>query len=130
MTDIDSLSTDGNTRPLPSLLGGKAEAEEDIPRAGLLCAYSSNKFQATALTQISLDTTGLRCPLPLFKLRRALRDLAPGERIEVLSTDPLAPGDFRELCEAMGHQLIETRQQEAIARTLIQVGARGAAVKD
>jgi len=72
------------------------------------------------LTQI--DTTGLNCPLPFFKLRRALSGFAQGTRLEVLSTDPLAPGDFAELCAALGHLLLETTQDGPVARTMIVVG--------
>jgi tRNA 2-thiouridine synthesizing protein A len=69
---------------------------------------------------IKVDTTGLTCPLPFFKLRRALMGVAPGTLIEVLSSDPLAPGDFAELCAAQGHRLIECQLQGAAARTLIE----------
>ena len=75
---------------------------------------------------IRIDTTGLACPLPFFKLRRALRGLAPGTRVEVLSTDPLAPADFRELCEASGHRLIDTHSDGGVACMLIEVNAKAA----
>jgi len=75
------------------------------------------------VTDISLDTTGLNCPLPFLRLRKAIRTLAAGTRIEVLSTDPLAPADFRELCNALGHQLVSTTAEGAVSRTLIIVGA-------
>ena len=35
-----------------------------------------------------LDATGLLCPLPVLKARRALKPLAPGGVLEVLATDP------------------------------------------
>ena len=77
----------------------------------------------SALTRISVDTRGLNCPLPFFKLRRALRDAPAGTVIEVLSTDPLAPGDFAELCAAQGHRLIDTTSDGRFDRTLIAVVA-------
>jgi hypothetical protein len=39
----------------------------------------------------TLDATGLLCPLPVLKARRALKPLAPGAVLEVLATDPGAP---------------------------------------
>ena len=36
----------------------------------------------------TLDATGLLCPLPVLKARRALKPLAPGGVLEVLATDP------------------------------------------
>lgn len=74
------------------------------------------------MTPTQIDTTGLNCPLPFFKLRRMLPGLAEGTRLEVLSTDPLAPGDFAELCAARGHLLIETIQDGPVARTIIVIG--------
>jgi len=71
---------------------------------------------------VTLDVTGLNCPLPFFKLRRFLRAQPPGVRVEVLSTDPLAPGDFAELCDSLRHRLVETRHEGAVARTVIVVG--------
>lgn len=73
------------------------------------------------MTAIRIDATGLTCPLPFFKLRRILRTLEPGTRVEVLSTDPLAPDDFRELCEALGHQFIGTHRNGVVECTLIEV---------
>lgn len=40
-----------------------------------------------------LDARGLLCPLPALKARRALAELAPGETLVVLATDPEAPVD-------------------------------------
>ena len=74
------------------------------------------------MTLTQIDTTGLNCPLPFFRLRRALHGIAMGTRIEVLSTDPLAPGDFAELCGALGHLVVETKQEGPVTRTIILVG--------
>ena len=70
-----------------------------------------------------LDTTGLNCPLPFLKLRKALRGLGPGARLEVLSTDPLAPADFRELCAALGHHIESSREERGVTHTSIEVKA-------
>ena len=39
------------------------------------------------MTTIKLDLTGLKCPLPALKTRKALKALAAGERLEVHCTD-------------------------------------------
>ena len=46
-----------------------------------------------------LDARGLACPLPAIKARRALADLAPGETLVVLATDPEAPVDVGALAD-------------------------------
>jgi tRNA 2-thiouridine synthesizing protein A len=54
-----------------------------------------------------LDTTGLLCPLPVLKARRALKPLAAGAVLEVLATDPGAVKDFEHFCKTTGCELIE-----------------------
>lgn len=73
------------------------------------------------MTARIIDTCGLTCPLPFLKLRRELRSISPGTTIEVLSTDPMAPGDFAELCEALGHRIIASNLEAGVTRTSIQV---------
>lgn len=58
----------------------------------------------------SLDTKGLRCPLPVLKARRAMKDMAPGQVIEVLASDPDSLRDFKAFCETTGHELLAARE--------------------
>ncbi len=58
-----------------------------------------------------LDTTGLLCPLPVLKARRALKPLAPGAVLEVLATDPGAVEDFAHFCSTTGCELLESSEQ-------------------
>ncbi len=55
-----------------------------------------------------LDATGLGCPLPVLKARKALRDMAPGQTLELLVTDPGALDDIPDFCELAGHELLDT----------------------
>ncbi len=59
-----------------------------------------------------LDTTGLKCPLPVLKARKALKGLPDGAIVEVVTTDPGAPADFRHFCTESGHRLVEQRQRD------------------
>ena len=45
-----------------------------------------------------LDATGLLCPLPVLKARRALKAVPAGGVLEVLATDPGAVKDFEHFC--------------------------------
>lgn len=60
----------------------------------------------------TLDTKGLNCPLPVLKARRAMRDLADGDILTVLATDPASYIDFRHFCDTAGHELVEAREDE------------------
>ena len=53
-----------------------------------------------------LDATGLDCPLPILKTKVEINRMQPGEILHVLTTDPLAPLDFRAFCARTGHELL------------------------
>jgi tRNA 2-thiouridine synthesizing protein A len=57
-----------------------------------------------------LDTKGLKCPLPVLKARKALKEVAPGGLLRVLATDPGARKDFAHFCDATGCELIESSE--------------------
>jgi tRNA 2-thiouridine synthesizing protein A len=59
----------------------------------------------------TLDATGLLCPLPVLKARRALRSVPPGGILEVLATDPGATKDFQHFCRTTGCELVESGEQ-------------------
>jgi tRNA 2-thiouridine synthesizing protein A len=57
------------------------------------------------MTITKLDLSGLKCPLPALKTRKVLRSLAPGDRLEVRCTDPLAVIDIPHLVGVTGDRL-------------------------
>ena len=62
------------------------------------------------MTTRQLDLTGLKCPLPALKTRKALRGIRPGERLEVRCTDPLASIDIPNLINETGDRLEATER--------------------
>ncbi len=54
------------------------------------------------MQDVTIDTRGLSCPLPVLKVRKAMRSIASGTAVQVLATDPLADQDIRAYCEASG----------------------------
>ena len=56
-----------------------------------------------------LDTTGLNCPLPLLKTKKALLSIAKNEILEIYATDPGAEKDLKNLCEVTKYELISFR---------------------
>lgn len=60
----------------------------------------------------ALDLRGLKCPLPVLKTRRHLRDLATGTLIRIETTDPLAVIDIPHYCREDGHHLLESAPVE------------------
>ncbi|MFN7727347.1 MAG: sulfurtransferase TusA family protein [Rubrivivax sp.] len=64
-------------------------------------------------TDKTLDTRGLNCPLPILKTKKTLTDMAPGEVLTVLSTDPGSMRDFQAFCRQTGHELVSQTPQGA-----------------
>jgi tRNA 2-thiouridine synthesizing protein A len=54
------------------------------------------------MATMKLDLTGLLCPIPALKTRKALKKAAPGDRLEIICTDPLASIDIPNLVNATG----------------------------
>jgi tRNA 2-thiouridine synthesizing protein A len=65
-----------------------------------------------AMTQTKLDLTGLKCPLPALKTRKALKSLRPGDRLEVHCTDPLSAIDIPNLIRETGDRVEITERAE------------------
>jgi tRNA 2-thiouridine synthesizing protein A len=55
---------------------------------------------------VEVDARGLMCPLPLLRLKMALKEMAPGEVVRVMATDPAAHLDLGVFIEQAGHQRI------------------------
>ncbi|MDB5507793.1 MAG: SirA-like protein [Hyphomicrobiales bacterium] len=71
-----------------------------------------------ALTK--LDLTGLKCPLPALKTRKALKSLAPGDSLEVHCTDPMAVIDIPNLIRETGDRVEIAERAEARTVFLIE----------
>ena len=60
------------------------------------------------------DAKGLKCPLPVLKARRYLKEMKPGDQLEIEATDPGAPKDFVHFCETTGHKLVDSHEQDGV----------------
>jgi tRNA 2-thiouridine synthesizing protein A len=72
------------------------------------------------MTITRLDLTGLKCPLPALKTRKALKSLTPGDRLEVLCTDPLSVIDIPNLIQETGDSVEITERAESRIVFLIE----------
>lgn len=72
------------------------------------------------MPDMTIDTSGLSCPLPILKAKKALGGLTPGATLEVIATDPAAPKDFIAFCKATGHVLLDSGTTGESFRFLIQ----------
>jgi len=61
--------------------------------------------------RVRLDLSGLKCPLPVLRTRKALRGLPAGGELEVVCTDPMAAIDIPNLVRERGDAMIEQRAE-------------------
>jgi tRNA 2-thiouridine synthesizing protein A len=73
--------------------------------------------QAVART---LDLKGLSCPLPIVKTAQAIKELASGELVEALATDPGSVADFIAWCTSTGNELLEHTEEGGVFRFVIR----------
>jgi tRNA 2-thiouridine synthesizing protein A len=59
------------------------------------------------MVDLEVDATGLMCPLPLLRLKKALNAIEEGQVIRILATDPASVLDFGVFLEQVGHELLD-----------------------
>jgi tRNA 2-thiouridine synthesizing protein A len=59
-----------------------------------------------------LDVKGLVCPRPMVMTMTALKELSPGEVLEVVANDSSVKHSIPSLCERGGYQLLSQRDEE------------------
>ena len=73
-----------------------------------------------SMSETLLDVKGMNCPLPVLRANRALRSMAPGEKLRVLATDRAAIADFRAFCQETGHALIAMSDEAGVLSFVIR----------
>lgn len=63
---------------------------------------------------LEVDASGLNCPLPLLRLKKALMEVESGEVIKIIATDPAAHLDIGVYVDQTGHQLLGLARQEGV----------------
>ncbi|WP_342727448.1 sulfurtransferase TusA family protein [Bradyrhizobium sp. B097] len=72
------------------------------------------------MTTIKLDLTGLKCPLPALKTRKALKSVTAGDCLEVHCTDPLSVIDIPALIQETGDRVEITERSDVRIVFLIE----------
>ncbi|MDZ7750834.1 MAG: sulfurtransferase TusA family protein [Gammaproteobacteria bacterium] len=58
-----------------------------------------------------LDASGLNCPLPILRAKKALAALDSGKILRVVSTDPGSVKDFEAFSKQTGNELMESGEE-------------------
>jgi TusA-related sulfurtransferase len=53
-----------------------------------------------------IDTRGLNCPLPILRAKKALAEMASGQVLRIVATDPGSVRDFQAFARQTGNELL------------------------
>lgn len=67
-----------------------------------------------------IDLSGLNCPMPVMKTKKALKSMESGKILHVISTDPGSMDDIPELVPEIGCTMIENKDEEGKFHFLIK----------
>ena len=70
-----------------------------------------------------LDATGLKCPLPVLRARKALKSVDPGALLLVRATDPASVKDFQVFCEETAHEFVNWAEDDGVFRITLRKSA-------
>lgn len=69
-----------------------------------------------------IDVRGLKCPLPVLKAARRMKEYAAGTRFLLIATDPMAAIDVPHFCNENGHRLLADSREGGELRFEIEKG--------
>ena len=58
-----------------------------------------------------LDATGLNCPLPIFRAKKALGGMTAVQVLHIIATDPCSVKDFEAFAKQTGNELMESKEE-------------------
>ena len=58
-----------------------------------------------------LDATGLNCPLPILRAKKALGGMSAGQVLHIIATDPGSVKDFEAFAKQTGNELMESKEE-------------------
>ena len=68
----------------------------------------------------TVDARGQSCPGPLVALHKALKDVRPGDLLELLATDPGSKSDVPSWSKLSGHELLDASETSGVYRYVIR----------
>ena len=71
---------------------------------------------------VELDAKGLRCPMPIMKATKAIKEMKPGQTLRVQATDPGSKRDFEGWAKNGGHTLLSVEETNGVYTYTIRKG--------
>jgi tRNA 2-thiouridine synthesizing protein A len=70
-----------------------------------------------------LDASGLNCPLPILRAKKAISALQAGQTLKIIATDPGSVKDFEAFCKQTGNELVSSGEENGKFAFLIKKAA-------
>jgi len=64
----------------------------------------------------------MKCPLPIYKASMAMKELGPGDVLEILCTDPGSLSDFPAFARVGKHEFLSGKEVDGQQTFLIRKG--------
>lgn len=94
------------------------------PQAPTLLSTTTQSVAAATepAKTVRVDACGLQCPGPVLKMKKTMDTLAPGERVEIISTDPGFSRDAEAWCHSTGNNFVSKESNGGKSTVLIEKG--------
>lgn len=70
--------------------------------------------------ELIIDTKGHICPYPLIELKKGIKKLSAGQKVKLITTDPICPDNVDSWCEATGNRLLKMDKQNDVIFIYVQ----------
>jgi len=80
---------------------------------GLSTYLSKGNTKGTIMipADVKLDTLGYFCPMPIILTSKKIKELVPGQVLEVISDDEGIKKDMPAWCETTGHHMVGMEEE-------------------
>ncbi len=68
----------------------------------------------------TIDAKGLNCPMPILKLKKAIKEVNVGDIVELIATDPGSQKDVKSFTKTTGHELVKEETEGNLFRYYVK----------
>ena len=68
----------------------------------------------------TLDARGLKCPMPVVRTSKEIKNISIGSVLEVLATDPGSMADINAWCKSSGNELLKMEKGDGVFQFYIR----------
>ena len=72
----------------------------------------------------TLDCYGLLCPMPIFKTAEKMKELQPGQVLEIIATDAGMKADIKAWCETTGNELLGLEESDGEYKAYVKKASK------